>query len=127
MDASSLCTPALVYLVIAIISVLFVIGKLSAWSVIVKAFFILLWTWFLNFLCSKGHSGIAWFLVLIPYIIMALIFLFALDIFAHAAANGQKPAVMQAPMRVPVQVPVKVATKEGFYYQDDEEKEGFYY
>jgi len=107
MDASSLCAPALVYLVLAVISFLFVLTKMSAMSLIIKAFFVLLWTWFLNYLCSKGHIGIAWFLVVIPYILMALIFLFAIDVIANSV--GKQHAAVAA-------VAVPATKKEGFYY-----------
>ena len=94
---TSLCTPALVYVVIAIIGLLFSIGTLSAMSLIVKGFFVLLWTWFLNFLCSKGYTGISWFLVVLPYVIVFLIFLFAFDVIAHAEKTGAIAPAAEAP------------------------------
>jgi hypothetical protein len=40
---------------------------------IVKFVGILFWTWILNLICGSGHPGIAWFLVLIPFILLFLV------------------------------------------------------
>ena len=40
---------------------------------VVKIIYILFWTWVLNLMCKDGHKGIAWFLVLIPFILLFLI------------------------------------------------------
>lgn len=80
MDLSKLCTPAMLYLVLAGISV--VIGlfqKFQLWTLLVKVVFVGAWTWFLNFLCSKGYKAISWFLVLLPFLVM-------LGMFAMMAA-----------------------------------------
>ena len=34
------------------------------------------WTWVLNYICSKGHTGVSWFLVLLPYLFLFLAFFF---------------------------------------------------
>ena len=88
---TSLCTPAMVYVVLAIISILMMIGSASIMSMIGKLFFVALWTWFLNFLCKKNLTGIAWFLVLLPFILIALIMLFVVDVMA----NGSKQQPQQ--------------------------------
>jgi len=75
----SLCTPAMVYLVLAVISILMASRYVSMMSLTSKAIFALVWTWFLNFLCSKGHTGISWFLVLIPYVLIVMMMLLAMD------------------------------------------------
>jgi len=82
----SLCTPAMVYLVLAILALVMAFRYVSLMTLTSKLIFALIWTWFLNFLCSKGHSGISWFLVLIPYILMAMMMLLAMD----AASSGKK-------------------------------------
>jgi len=43
---------------------------------IVKLVYILFWTWVLNLMCKDGHSEIAWFLILIPFIIMFMMAVF---------------------------------------------------
>ena len=75
-----LCAPALLYLIFAIISVVIMLfHKFEILSIIVKVLFITIWTWFLNFLCSKGHTTISWILVLLPFILMVLMILFAYE------------------------------------------------
>ena len=37
-----------------------------------KLVFAFIWTFILAWLCKKGYKSISWFLVLLPYIIMAL-------------------------------------------------------
>ena len=108
--------PALVYLVLAIIAFLFTIGKSSILSTVVHIFFVLLWTWFLNFLCSKGHTGISWFLVVIPYVLLFLFMFLVFDVIAHGQSQ---PQVAQMPpqnqvgpqQQMPMQMPTKMPQK----------------
>ena len=37
-----------------------------------KAVYVLFWTWALNMLCKNGFSGVAWFLVVIPFLLFFL-------------------------------------------------------
>ena len=69
----SLCSPALLYLIIAIIAIIsMIMSKVDMQTIAMKGLFVIIWTWFLNFICSKGHEGISWFLVILPFVIMAL-------------------------------------------------------
>jgi hypothetical protein len=73
MSIFSLCSPALLYLFFGIISIISMIySKTNMQTVAMKGLFIAIWTWFLNFLCSKGHEGISWFLVILPFVVMGL-------------------------------------------------------
>lgn len=68
---NTLCTPAHIYLILAIISL--IIGafyKLNLGAFIMKGLWIILWTYLLNYLCRKGHSTISWILVLIPFLLI---------------------------------------------------------
>ncbi len=86
----NLCSPSELYLVISLISlfVMFIqnyfygftntycLGSYSCnissifLIFIIKLLYILFWTWVLNLICNAGAPGIAWFLVLIPFILM---------------------------------------------------------
>jgi hypothetical protein len=86
-----LCTPAFLYFSLAMLGVLvsvvqnlgnsrrYNLGMLSArvpstfLVFVVKIIYILFWTWVLNLMCKDGHKEIAWFLVLIPFILLFLI------------------------------------------------------
>lgn len=86
---NNLCSPALLYLVLSMIALVSMATTLSLMSLGIKTFFIVVWTWFLNYLCKIGHTGISWFLVLLPFICMLLIFFFALDALKmHTNLNG---------------------------------------
>jgi hypothetical protein len=86
-----LCTPAFLYFALSMLSVLvsvvqnlgnsrrYNLGMLSArvpstfLVFVVKVIYILFWTWVLNLMCKDGHKEIAWFLVLIPFILLFLL------------------------------------------------------
>jgi len=84
---NDLCTPAYVYFILSVISLFFMIVqnlgtsnriyilgtyRLSVVNKIliflVKVIYILFWTWILNLMCKDGHKDIAWFLVILPFI-----------------------------------------------------------
>ena len=68
-----LCTPAKIYFAIAVIASVFALFNGAAlMAVFMKLVFAFLWTYFLGWLCKKGMKTLSWFLVLLPYIIMAL-------------------------------------------------------
>ena len=86
-----LCTPALIYFVISIISLAILLvqnlGNTHSYNVgsfscrvpntalifIVKLIYVLFWTWILNLICKDGHTGLSWLLVLFPFILLFVI------------------------------------------------------
>jgi len=71
MKISNLCTPAMIYFVISIIYL--IINSFTNFNImfiIVKLFFIMLWSWFLNFLCKNGLTIISWLLIVLPFFIL---------------------------------------------------------
>lgn len=85
---SQLCTPAYVYFIISAIGMVlsafqnmgndkkYTLGMYSC-SVpscvtifVIKVVYILFWTWILNLICKDGKTGIAWFLVLLPFVLL---------------------------------------------------------
>jgi hypothetical protein len=72
-DFEKLCTPAKLYFALAILSIL--IGLFSGFhfmAVLGKLIFAVIYTFILGWLCSKGWKGLAWFLVLLPYVLILL-------------------------------------------------------
>jgi hypothetical protein len=83
-----LCTPAMIYFVISVISLAMVLlqnlGNQNSYNVgsfscrvpntalvfIIKLIYILFWTWVLNLICKDGHTTISWLLVLLPWIML---------------------------------------------------------
>jgi hypothetical protein len=88
---SQLCTPSYVYFIISALAIvisaiqnmgnkkIYALGMFhcrvpSCISVfIIKVIYILFWTWILNLMCKDGHTEIAWFLVLLPFIMLFVI------------------------------------------------------
>lgn len=72
-DFSKLCTPAKIYFAIAVVVAIFTLfNGFTLVTVVFNLFFALIWTFILGWLCSKGLKTLAWFLVLLPYIIIVL-------------------------------------------------------
>ena len=66
-----LCSPAMVYFVLACLSILAgLMGSISSKSLVAKGIYAILWTWILNLLCEKGYPTISWILVFLPFILM---------------------------------------------------------
>ena len=72
-DFSKLCTPAKIYFGIAVIATIIALfNGVSLMLAFSKIFFAFIWTFILGWLCDKGYSSISWFLVLLPYVVIAL-------------------------------------------------------
>jgi hypothetical protein len=87
----NLCTPAYIYLVISIVTILVIAtqnyGNDNAYCLgpyacktenkftifIIKVVYVLFWTWVLNIICKSGYETVSWLLVLIPYVLMFIL------------------------------------------------------
>jgi hypothetical protein len=68
-----LCTPAKIYFAIAVIASIFALfNRVGIMVVAFKLLFAFIWTFILGWLCKKGYKSLSWFLVLLPYIVIAL-------------------------------------------------------
>ena len=104
-----LCTPAKIYAVLALISVIFyvrmmveaddknesdvVVHKYTITGAGLKIAFSIVWIVFLNYLCKTGHRNWAWFFLIIPILLMLFMvvgLLFAVSYTVGAAQAGQK-------------------------------------
>ena len=83
-----LCTPAYVYFILSVLMIVvaafqnmgnngrYTLGMFSCMvpsCILVfalKIVYILFWTWVLNLMCKDGHSEIAWFLLLLPFVLL---------------------------------------------------------
>jgi len=82
-----LCTPALLYFIISVISLVILLfqnlGDNGSYNVgtyscrvpntavvfIIQLIYILFWTYVLNLICKDGHPGVSWLLVLFPFLL----------------------------------------------------------
>lgn len=87
----NLCTPSHVYLVISMIALIIMgvqnFGNMNTYCVgsltssvgsttlvfAIKILYILFWTWILNLICKAGVPQLAWFLVLLPFILFFIL------------------------------------------------------
>jgi len=78
---SSICVPAMLYLILAVIGLITMAMKsCGALCLFFKILFIGIWTWFLNFLCKSGYTTISWILVILPFIIFILMILIVIEL-----------------------------------------------
>jgi hypothetical protein len=91
MKLKQLCTPSYIYFIISFIGLIlsaiqnmgnnrrYSLGTFSCpvsscfFIFAIKIVIILFWTWVLNLMCKDGHSEVAWFLVLLPFVIFFMI------------------------------------------------------
>ena len=83
-----LCTPAYIYLVISVFSIIIIMlqnaGNSNTYCMgqyscqvsniiivfIIKLVYVLFWTWILNLICKAGLPGVSWALLLFPFVLM---------------------------------------------------------
>ena len=82
------CTPEILYVVLSALGILSVLGKVSVITITIKVIFVLIWAWFLNFLCESGYSTVSWFLVLLPILFTILIIFIASEVMIYQLNNG---------------------------------------
>jgi hypothetical protein len=68
----SYCTPAKIYLAIAVIYCIIQIFTVPVAFVLINLGFALIWAFILQWLCKKGFGSVSWFLVLLPYVAMLM-------------------------------------------------------
>ena len=84
----NLCTPSYIYLVVSVIALVVMMyqnmGNVDKYCLgsytcnvsstalifVIKAIYILFWTWVLNLICNAGAPGVAWFVLLLPIILL---------------------------------------------------------
>ena len=86
-----LCTPAMIYFVISITSLIMVLfqnlGNSNSYNIgsfscrvpntalvfVAELIYVLFWTYVLNLICKDGHASLSWLLVLLPWILLFVI------------------------------------------------------
>ena len=100
-----LCTPALVYLVFMILSIIGCIFLKTTDGLVLNTVFSLGWLWLLQVLCSRGYVTLAWVLVLLPLIIgliLVVIIIGVIGSVSTAAVNTTADAVVATGGTAPV-------------------------
>lgn len=86
-----LCTPSAVYLALSLVSMALLIFQnmgnqrelcvgnfecnveSTTMVFVVKVLYVMFWTWVLDLICKSGHTKIAWFLLLLPFVLMFIL------------------------------------------------------
>lgn len=86
---SGICVPAQVYLILSIL--LLLAGAYYNFSILtlfVKVVFIGIWTWILNLLCKSDYMVLSWILALLPFILLFLSALIAVDVISNILVSN---------------------------------------
>jgi hypothetical protein len=110
-NINQLCTPSFVYFILSVVGIIITIfqnmghtniyclGSLTCnvpstiMIFIIKVVYILFWTWILNLMCKDGYTNIAWFLVLLPFVLLFWI----VGMVAINQMKNKKEHMMNAP------------------------------
>jgi hypothetical protein len=85
MKFPELCLPSILYLIISLITIIvFAWVNFSFLTILFKLLWALIWSWFLNWICSTGHPGVAWGIFLFPYILIIFTLLIVIEIYGNA-------------------------------------------
>jgi len=70
---SRMCSPAKLYFAILLANILIMLFyRVKLRFIFSKILFGGIWTYFLSWLCKKGYKSFSWFLVLLPFFMIAL-------------------------------------------------------
>lgn len=90
-DFSKLCTPAKLYVFLAVIAIIFaLIRGVSGMKIFYKIVFTFIWAFILGWLCDKGYKSVSWFLVLFPYVVGLLVLLFFIGVVTSTSNKQNK-------------------------------------
>jgi hypothetical protein len=77
----AVCAPAMLYLILSVIALIsMAFNNCMGICLLFKVLFVVIWIWFLNFLCTQGYTTISWILVLLPFIMFILMILLSYEV-----------------------------------------------
>jgi hypothetical protein len=62
--------------------VMAIFNRISALTLVMKGIFVIIWSMVLNWLCSKGFSGLAWIIVLLPFLAIFMTMFTTMDMMS---------------------------------------------
>lgn len=90
----NLCTPAQLYAILSVISILASLARGSVATLLPQILIAVVWTFALGWICSKGWTTASWVLVLFPFIFFALFFLFIVGALMKTEHRQERVARM---------------------------------
>lgn len=124
---SKMCEPAKLYLVVSMIFlVMAIFNRISALTLVIKGIFVLIWSMILNWLCSKGFSGLAWIIVLLPFLAIFMTMFTTMDMMSVKYDNFETEEEMVETFQNDEEdgeegFKVYYSRDEGFQEEEDEE------
>jgi hypothetical protein len=77
----NICLPSLIYLILGLISTIMMIShSFKVFMALINIVLIIFWTWILNLICKAGYTWVSWVLVLLPFVIILIAFLYLLSV-----------------------------------------------
>ena len=122
-----LCNPSKVYLAISVVTILSSLMTSSIFGIIFHAITVLLWAFFLGWLCDQGHPNVAWFLVLALPILMFIIIVVGLVFFFSHPASKRADMLDNLKSSSASEATSDDADKDAKADDDKKSSEGFYY
>lgn len=110
----SLCTPAYIYFILAVISTIIYIYTMltssdneddvirhhyTVMGLVCKIAWHTLFLLFLDYLCRKGHKTVAWGILFLPFILMFLIMILLMYLFSFIVTNDETLKALNMKMR----------------------------
>ena len=83
-----LCTPAKLYGIVSLVGVAGLLFNRQFLGAIGQGLFAAIWVFVLNWICSEGWTGLSWFLVLLPVILVVILIMAGA---AMAVAEAEVP------------------------------------
>jgi hypothetical protein len=87
------CTPAFLYFVVSVLGILgsiFMGGSIM--TILMSFIWVVLFSYFLNWLCSKGYNMVSWVLVLLPLLLSFFILMIMIANKAKQISPASAPA-----------------------------------
>ena len=89
---SRICVPAQVYLILSVLLLLAgAYYNFSILTLLVKLVFVGIWTWLLNLLCKSNYEVLSWILALLPFVMVFLSALIAVDVVSNILVKSATP------------------------------------
>jgi hypothetical protein len=90
---SGFCTPAFIYFVVSALSVL---GSLSmggsGMTVAMSFLWVVLFSYLLNWLCSKGYKNVSWVIVMLPLMLSLILLFMQIALNVKNSSPGPSPS-----------------------------------
>jgi hypothetical protein len=113
---NNLCSPAQLYFIMTALGFLFTAWgfpkSLSTSTVVYQGLIALIWTYLLGWICTKGWSGVSWFLVIAPVVVSILVMFTLKKEMSAAPSRPATPARAYSPSSASSSAPSSPAPKK---------------